>query len=158
MELFGRVFGPQLDSIEKKIIEAVDVLIAFFKNDRGLRLSQAANEAEADGFQQGSNNNGTDTISVPIGGVQQQAPYTTFLDGQDTTAKKYSYIVVIISSTSGSGRYSLQKGIMPSAAGIGHEIPAGGTTLEIPGMVNIANFKMVPDAGGILNYTIQGFK
>lgn len=157
MELFGKVFGPQLDAIESHIRRAVDILVAFFRNDRELRAEQAKNEPMADGFQQGSNVAGTETITYPVGGVQRQAPFTQFLDGQDVTAKKYSYMVVIIASSSGAGRYTLQSGINPTAAGVGHEIPAGGTTIEIPGTINVANFKMVPETGQTLNYTIQGF-
>jgi hypothetical protein len=158
VELFGKVFGPQLDAIESHIRRAVDVLIAFFKGDRELRAAQAANEPLAEGMQQGSNVNGTDTISIPTGSVQQQTPFTTFLDGQDTTAKKYSYIVVIIEGASGAGRYSLQKGNVPTQAGAGHSIPSGGTVLTIPGTVNIANFKMCPETGQTLTYTMQGFQ
>jgi len=153
----GVVTGPALDQILRDLTRAVDVLNAFFRGDRDLRASQAANEPLADGFQQGSNVNGTDTMTSPSGSIQQQVPFTTFIDGQEATAKKYSYLVVIIASTSGSGRYSLQKGLFPTQAGVGHEIPSGGTTITIPGTINLANFKMCPDAGATLNYTMQGF-
>lgn len=159
MALTAEVFGPWLDRVGKAVERAVDVLEAFFKNDRDLRKSQSENEPMANGYQQGSNVNGTDTMVVPSSGAQQAAPFTTFLDGQDTTAKKYSYIVVIIFSTSGAGFYSIQKSIIPTQSGtIGIEIPAGGTVLTIPGVVNIENFKMCPATGATLNYVIQGFE
>lgn len=153
-----KVFGPQLDAIEQYIKSATDVLIAFFKNDASLRAAQAENEPLADGMQQGSNVNGTDTITLPNGGVQRQTPFTEFIDGQDLTSKKYSYIVVIIKSTSGSGSYSFQSGVLPDQSGRGHEIPVGGCSFTIPGTKNIQNFRMTPDAGQTLTYTIQGFK
>lgn len=158
MSFTASVFGPQLDAIEDNIKRAVDVLIAFFKNDASLRAAQSENEPLADGMQQGSNVNGTDTMTLPSGATQLQTPFTMFVDGQDTTAKKYSYLVVIISSSSGSGRYSIQQSIFPDQAGRGHEIPAGGTVITIPGTKNIQAFRMCPDSGLTINYTMQGFK
>lgn len=162
MEFFAKVFGPQLDAIEMNIRRAVDVLIAFFRGDKELRQAQSENEPLADGMQQGSNVNGTDTMTVTPNGIatptQLQAPFTTFLDAQTTTGKKYSYIVVILKSTSGQGFYTLQSGLSPNQAGtVGHEIPAGGTTLTIPGVRNIQQFKMCPATGATLDYSMQGF-
>jgi len=158
MELFGKVFGPQLDAMEAHIKRAVDILVAFFKNDRDLRQSQSDNEPFADGMQQGSNVNGTDTITIPSqGATQLSTPFTVFLDGQNNTNKRYSYLVVIVESTSGSGRYSVQSGINPNQTGRGHELPVGGTTITIPGWKNIQNFRMCPDTGQTLDYTMQGF-
>jgi hypothetical protein len=157
-ELFARVFGPQLDAIESSIRQAARILEQFFKGDKDLRKTQSENEPLADGFQQGSNVAGVDTMTIsPQSQVQLQAPFTTFLDGQIGSDKRYSYIVVVIESTSGAGRYTLQSGINPDTTSRGMEIPAGGTTLEIPGYKNIQNFKMCPTGGGTLNYTIQGF-
>lgn len=157
-EILAKVFGPQLDAIESNIRTAADILVQFFKGDQKLRQTQSDNEPFADGMQQGSNVNGTDTMVLPNGATQQAAPFTIFVDGQITTNKKYSYIVVMLRSTSGQGFYTMQAGINPKQDGtIGHEIPAGGTTLNIPGVKNIQNFKMVPATGATLNYTIQGF-
>lgn len=157
-EQIAKVFGPQLDAIESAIRQATDILIQFFKGDKLLRQTQSENEPLADGFQQGSNVAGVDTMTIsPQSQTQTQAPFTTFLDGQIASGKKYSYIVVIIESTSGAGRYSLQAGINPDTTSRGIEIPAGGTTIEIPGYKNIQNFKMCPTGGGTLTYTIQGF-
>lgn len=158
----GHVFGPQLDAIEGNIRRAVDILIAFFRGDKELRQTQAENEPLADGMQQGSNVNGVDTMTVTPNGLttptQLQQPFTTFLDAQTQTGKKYSYIIVILKSTSGQGFYTLQSGIKPNQAGtIGHEIPAGGTTLTIPGTRNIQNFVMCPATGATLDYSMQGF-
>ncbi|HET7287874.1 MAG TPA: hypothetical protein VFI71_10405, partial [Pyrinomonadaceae bacterium] len=94
-EIFAKVFGPQLDSIESAIRQATDILIQFFKGDKLLRQTQSENEPLADGFQQGSNVAGVDTMTSPQGAVQTQQPWTTFLDGQIATGKKYSYIVVV---------------------------------------------------------------
>jgi hypothetical protein len=137
--------------------------VQFFKGDKTLRQTQSENEPLADGMQQGSNVNGVDTMTVaptsangPM--TQLQAPFTTFLDGQITTNKRYSYIVVIIRASSGQGFYTLQSGMKPTQAGtIGHEIPAGGTTITIPGVKNIQNFAMCPAAGQTLDYSMQGF-
>jgi hypothetical protein len=145
-------------NLQKRIEDATDVLVAFFRNDRKLRREQAQNEAESDGFQQGVNNGTTDTIAFPVGSVALANPYTVFQDGQDVTNKQYSYLVVEIEDTSGSGRHNAgDTSVTPTAAGIGHKIPAGGTEIVIPGTMNIRNFKMIAETGQTLNYTMQGF-
>jgi hypothetical protein len=154
----GYVSGPLLEETLNEIKKMSKVLIAFFKNDRDLRAEQSANEPLADGFQQGSNNATADTTSVPPNGSQnQQQPFSVFLDGLTSTAKKYSYVEVLIESSSGSGRYSLEPGVIPTPSGAGHQIPSGGTTITIPGVENIKNFKMIAETGQTLTYTMQGF-
>lgn len=144
-----------------KLQEMAEVLIAFFKNDRGLRAIQSENEPIADGMQQGTITDvagvATDVITIPVGGVSTLSGFAQFLDGQESTGRKYSYIEILIEDTSGSGRYSIESGIHPTAGGAGHKIPSGGTTITIPGVVNIRNFHMRPETGQVLNYTMQGF-
>lgn len=145
-------------NLQKRIEDATDVLIGFFKNDRDLRKAQAQNEAESDGFQQGSNNGTADTITFPVNASSLAQPYSIFQDGQDVTNKLYSYLVIEIEDTSGSGRHNAgDTSVTPTAAGVGHKIPAGGTEIVIPGTVNIKNFKMIAETGQTLSYTMQGF-
>lgn len=145
-------------NLQKRIEDATDVLVGFFKNDRNLRKAQAANEAESDGFQQGSNNGTADTITFPSSVTPSSQPHSIFQDGQDTQTKNYAYLVVEIDDTSGSGRHNAgDTSVTPTAAGVGHKIPAGGTEIVIPGTVNIRNFKMIAETGQTLNYTMQGF-
>jgi hypothetical protein len=145
-------------NLQKRIEDATDVLVAFFKNDRKLRKAQAENEPESDGFQQGSNNGTADTITIPVSSTSLAQPFSIFQDGQDVNAKSYSYLIVEIDDTSGSGRHNAgDTSVQPTAAGVGHKIPAGGTEIVIPGTVNIKNFKMIAETGQTLNYTMQGF-
>ena len=158
MGLVGQVFGPQLDSIEKAIIEAKDVLVNFFRGDRKLHEAQSQNAEIADGFQQGSNNGTADTITIPNGLSPLAQPFSIFQDASDVNAKAYAYLIIEIDDTSGSGRHNAgDTSVTPTAGGVGHKIPAGGTEIVIPGSVNIKNFRMIAETGQTLNYTMQGF-
>jgi len=139
-----------------------EFLLRFVKNDRELRAIQSENSDIADGMQQGTITDvagvATEVITLPAGGKSMLDGFTQFIDGQDTTGNKYSYIEILIEDTSGSGRYSIESSVTPTAGGVGHKIPAGGTTITIPGVVNIKNFKMRPETGQVLAYTMQGFR
>lgn len=159
MALEGYVSGPLLEALNRTINEIRDAILAFFENDRQLRSTQAKNEPIAAGFQQGVNTGTAETISFPLNTTSPSSPFACFLAGQDEN-QVFAYIEIVIASTSGSGRHNGGDTSCPlgTIAGIGHEIPLGGTVITIPGTVNVRQFRMLADAGQTLNYSMQGFK
>jgi hypothetical protein len=85
-----------------------------------------------------------DTAVTVIGRVQARA-------------ENYSILQIQFSSTSGLGRW-LCTGADPSAAGFGMPILSGGAFLEIRGVDNIENFKMIAETGQTMQYNALLYK
>ncbi len=63
----------------------------------------------------------------------------------------YTSAIVMFQDTAGRGRFRIDGGL-PSAAGAGFPIPAGGGILPINGINNILNFKMIAETGNTLDF------
>jgi hypothetical protein len=136
----GIISGGFLDTTVQRLGEVAEALRLFVENDLKLRRTQAENSPIASGFQQG-------TIADTA---------VTRFDAAQSGAQKFSYIEVLIEDTAGSCRYTLDTSD-PSAAGRGHKVPAGGSTLTIPGSENVKNFKIIAETGNTAAFTMQGF-
>lgn len=134
------LWGPYLEEIKTAIVDASKYLLLFVRYDRALRLEQAENSPLADGFQQGT------IIATAL----------TRFDAATSGVRKYSYIEVLIEDTAGSCRYTVDAS-EPTAAGRGHKVPAGGSTITIPGAENVKNFKIIAETGQTAEFTMQGF-
>jgi hypothetical protein len=66
------------------------------------------------------------------------------------TGQTFAQLIIVFDTTSGAGRYRVD-GQLPTTA-VGFEIPAGGFTLEITGMDNIKNFRMVAQTATTMPY------
>jgi hypothetical protein len=140
MTQYAVISGEFLDNMLALVRKLDESITLFVENDLKLRRTQAGNSPLAIGFQQGT------IVDTAI----------TRFDAAQTGAQKFSYIEVLIEDTAGSCRYTLDASD-PSAAGRGHKIPAGGSTLTIPGDENIKNFKIVAETGNTAAFTMQGF-
>lgn len=69
---------------------------------------------------------------------------------QQRQGEKYSSLVLVFDSASGSGRYRIDGG-NPTPT-IGFQVPAGGIVLTIPGYDNIRNFKLIAEAAQTLTF------
>ncbi len=136
----GIISGNFLENTLARLTAVLEALQLFVENDLRLRRTQAENSPLASGFQQGT------IIGTAI----------TRFDAAQTGVQKFSYIEVLIEDTAGSCRYTLDTSD-PSAAGRGHKVPAGGSTLTIPGSENVKNFKIIAETGNTAAFTIQGF-
>lgn len=141
----GIISGGFLEAVVSRLEAVVEALRLFVENDFQLRKTQSENSPLASGFQQGTAASGqiTDTAVVV---------FNAAADG----TRKFSYIEVLIETTAGACRYTLDASA-PTAAGRGHQIPAGGGNLTIPGAENVKNFKIICETGAVAPYTMQGF-
>lgn len=146
MSQIGILSGNFLENTLQGLRDVVEALRLFVENDYKLRQTQAQNSPLAAGFQQGTAAAGTQITDAVI---------TRFEAAQSGT-QKFSYIEVLIEDTAGACRYTLDAST-PTAAGRGHKVPAGGSTLTIPGAENVKNFKIIGETGTTAPFTMQGF-
>ena len=66
------------------------------------------------------------------------------------TGQTFALLILTFDAASGAGRFRTD-GQNPTTA-VGHEIPAGGYSLEITGMDNIRNFKMIAQGATTMPY------
>lgn len=136
----GIISGGFLEAVVSRLEAVVEALKLFVENDYQLRQTQSENSPLASGFQQGT------IVDTAV---------TTF-DAAQSGTRKFSYVEVLVETTAGACRYTLDASA-PTAAGRGHQIPAGGGNLTIPGAENVKNFKIICETGATAAFTMQGF-
>lgn len=118
----------------------VEFIRLFVQNDFSLRKIQAAN-APRPVFGQPINITNGQTFVLP-----QAASENT----------GFSYMVIVIDTTSGSGRYRID-GVIP-ATGVGFQVAAGGTIITVEGSEAIKNFVLFSDLANTLTGFCQPFQ
>jgi hypothetical protein len=126
----------QLDApgLEKLISQ----IAALLRQDTDLRAIQSANAPLCRYFDQPGVFTRVGSLAV-TGNVIYRIQET-----QSQQAEKFSSLVLVLESTSGSGRYRIDGG--QATPTVGTQIPAGGVVLTIPGDANIRNFNMMAEA------------
>lgn len=125
------------------IAKAVAQLAALLRSDAGLRAIQGANAQQAKYFDQPGVFSSVGSVAVTAAIVYRIVE----MDRQNVTP---ALLVLVFDAASGAGRYRVD-GPDPTPT-IGVSVPAGGVVLQIPGIDNIRNFRLMAEAGQTLTF------
>lgn len=122
------------------LAKLTDQIAALLRQDAQLRALQGQFAQQAKYFDQpgvASSFGGTGTVVT--GAVLYRIQ-----EIQTRSQEKFSTLVLVFETTSGSGRWRID-GAAPTPT-IGTQVPAGGIVLTIPGYENIKNFQLMAEA------------